>query len=161
MAARPEGRNRFLVLMSDGDATTCHDGYPALSLYDARHDHGIETFAVGVAAIGSLYGYAEAGGRPGVYNAGSLDSLRAMLQEIEDTLSGCVFDVPLATTDETRVSVRVAGIEVPFDPARRAGWGWSGIARGSVSLFGRTCEQRREAHASVEIVAYCDPPDGG
>lgn len=101
------------------------------------------------------------GGRS-YYAAENLDSLRHILQEIEDALSGCIFDVPLTVTADARVTVLVGGVSVPSDEGRRTnGWVWSGIERSSISLFGEACARRVASEAIVEVIVSCDPSDGG
>lgn len=163
-----ERRSRFIVLITDGDDSYCDLGSPGeLELSVARWMHGVETFVVGVGALvpARLAAYAWAGGRPRpgtiYYRAQDLDSLRQMLREIEDALTGCVFDLPLATTDSSRVTVLVGGVEVPFDPQRLDGWGFSATDRASVSLFGDACARRIDARATVEAIVSCDGRDGG
>ena len=163
---RPEGRNRFVVVLTDGDSSECGEGTrPEVDPTTVRTMYGIETFPVSVAGGGNWLIAARGGGREdpdtgGYYRAEDLRSLRRVLEEIEAALTGCVFDVALATTEDSRVVVEVGGVAVPFDPLRREGWGWSGIEHRSISLFGAACTHRIEADATVEATVSCDP-DGG
>lgn len=158
--ARPEARNRFIVVLSDGGLTGCFDTRrPEHTVRSVRRDFGIETFAVAIGRGGSwLVEAARDGGRGRVYEGADLGSLRAVLRAIESELTGCVFDASLMTTDEAQVTVKVGGVSVPFD--RRNGWAWSGLRERSISLFGEACARRIAEDAVLEAEVTC-APDGG
>ncbi len=163
---RPEGRNRFVVVLTDGAGSECGWGsWPEEDPTTVRAIYGIETFPVSVAGRGGWLTSALDGGRRdpdtgSYYLAVDLRSLRQVLEEIEAALTGCVFDVALATTELSRVVVEVGGVAVPFDSLRREGWAWSGIERESISLFGAACTGRIAANATVEATVFCDPDAG-
>lgn len=155
---RPDRANRFVVLLSDGDAERCGGVvFPEISVSDAR-GLGIDTF--GVAVAGDVSSVVAGGGRRH-YDARDLDQLRSILTEIEGLLTGCVFEVPFEPSHPDHVTVRVGGAEVDHDPRRLDGWGWTGAGARSISLYGSACARRLEEAAAVEAIVACEDPDGG
>ncbi|MBW1806947.1 MAG: VWA domain-containing protein [Deltaproteobacteria bacterium] len=180
-----EGRNNFVVLLTDGMPTcpngdgrteNAADNALALTAVESLHAAGIDTFVIGLGEdINNsnpdlLNDMAEAGGRPRAaavkyYQANSLADLEAALQDIGGMVIGC--NLSLDTEPEYPNWLWVFFCDVngencvaqSRDRDHVNGWDYND-ANNQINFYGPMCDQLRAGTIEhLEVLMGCAPPD--
>jgi von Willebrand factor type A domain len=146
---------------------SCLDDARTIALITRLANDGVPTFLIGtpgadVAALSpTLERMALAGGRPrripgepAYYRAEDVGEFTTAFRTITTELVRCRYVTnPLA--DPTRLSVVVAGREVPRDAARLDGWDWADARSGEILLSGAACEAAQRPDGVVSLRERC------
>lgn len=170
-------RKNFVVLVTDG-MPTCPNGGGAgqnqadsdlaLSAVDSLHQHGIDTFVIGLgedlnsANPTLLNDMAVAGGRPRAdavryYPASSRDELEAAFSEIGKAVFDCSLALSVIPEKPDWIWVYLDG--QPIDRNQTDGFDYD-AANNRIDFYGPTCDRLRSGEVgTVEVKMGCAPPD--
>ncbi len=144
------------------DVQHCLDDERASAAMERALADGIPTYVIGMdvtepVLIDAINLMAVAGGRPRdgrerFFDVRRPEDLAVAFDEVSAEVASCAF-VPLGTIETMAPVVRVDGMEIRRDDARRDGW--TRGASGTFELAGPACERARRAGAVVIVEGVC------
>ena len=150
-------------------ARYCLDDDGAVAAIGAARAQGVSTYVVGidgdlapeyVAVLDRMAvagGRAVAGGARRYYSIQDAAALRQAFEAIQRTIVRCAYVTPSRPDRPDRITVRVGGVEVPRDTARRDGWDWTDAGYGELTLFGPACDRVLGSVEPLEATVACGP----
>jgi len=150
-------------------ARYCLDDDGAVAAVGAARAQGVSTYVVGIDGdlapeyVAVLDRMAVAGGRAlpsgarRYYSIQNAAALTQAFEAIQRTILRCAYVTPSRPDRPDRISVRVGGVEVSRDAARRDGWDWTDVAYGELTLFGPACDRVLGSVEPLEATVACGP----
>ncbi|MEW5853509.1 MAG: vWA domain-containing protein [Myxococcota bacterium] len=145
-----------------GDGRLCMDDDGTLASIATLAEYGVRTFVIGLPGSEDpsdvLGRMAQAGGTSasaddGYYRPQSTEELVEDMASIVRRNHACRFELSSTPNDPGRVQVRLDGVVVQRDPARRSGWDLLG-ERG-LEVYGPPCQELRAGTGHTLAVEYC------
>jgi hypothetical protein len=173
LTSLPEGKNKYIVLATDGQPSCLNDN-PTADNYDATLESARKATASGIkiAVVGIAFNYrpgaelpeglqflnkiADLGGMPRVdpvtpelryYPADNPEQLTAAFQAIAEQVISCTFTFPTPPPSKDDVAVKLNGTKLP----RSTTEGWEYDSTTSLTLYGSYCQQIRSNEGTIDI----------
>lgn len=167
----PAGTMKYVILVTDGSPNCTQPGgdgddpdhavsqAATLTEVEQLYSAGIVTYVVGYEIGANLQDemddWAVAGhGRSTYIDVDDEDSLTNALTDIADEIVSCDYELNMAPTNTSYVSVKIDDVPVPLDPTN----GWSLVGTKMVRLNGTACLTLRDGDQhEIDVAVECSP----